>query len=330
MFLHYIRSNRASHIVIIPAIGILLWIQSFIHVETTSLSFSEYPMPLYNLLKTYIASLPQLSNSIGLILILLMSYLAFRLNEKHLIVETRSYLPALTIIVLQSSLQLMNILHAGLIASVFVLLAIDKLFDSYKDNSSVTNYFDAGFLLSLGSLFYFSTIYLILALWTGIIVMRKFNFRSWALTLLGVIIPYFLVWSYYYTFGDILTFFNTIEYNISVINKLLSISIADYVLFLFILLLIVIASYKAGTGLQKSKISTRKFMHLLFVFFVFEILITVFVPSADYKMIPLMSIPVTFLLSYYFLKIRSQWFGDIIIVVFTLLLIAGQLLPVFY
>ncbi|MEA3446506.1 MAG: hypothetical protein U9R19_17460 [Bacteroidota bacterium] len=330
MFLNYIKSNRPSYVLLIPIIGIALWVQTFLSDKINIFPFDVTPMPLFYLLEYYLKPLPILYNSLGFVLILAMAFLILRLNEKHEIIVSRSYLPALSLIILQSSFLPLNRLHPGLIATLIFLVVISKLFDSYKDDSLFSNFFDAGFLISLSSLFYFNSIYLMLILWITMVVLGRFSFRFWTLSTIGFIAPHFLAWSYFYASGDLDWFYDLIENNFLLKNSLILLHIGDYVLFLFILILIVIANFKIVPSLRTSKISTRKYLHTLFAIFIIEILMIIFIPSISLEMLSLVSVPVSLLLSYFLINIRNKWIGDIIILVFIILLLGEQLFPALY
>lgn len=330
MLLNYIRSNRASYIVLLPIIGIALWLQTFISGEITWQVFDEHPMPLHYLIDILLKDYPFFYNLPAIALVFVMAFLILRINEKYMIIETRSYLVAFFLIVLQSALLPMNRLHPGLIAAVFILFALDKLFDTYKEDSRFTNFFDAGLLISISSLFYFNSIYLIIALWLGMTLLGNFSFRNWLLSVIGILLPYFLCWSYFYVSDKLVWFSNTIENNFILKNPGTDLNIADYVFFLFLLVMIVLASLKVARELQTSKISTRKYMRVFLGVFATILALYFFIPSASIEMLPVFAIPLSFLLSYYFIAIRSHWLGNILIVVFILLILGIQLFPVIY
>lgn len=330
MLLNYIRSNRASYIALLPLVAIALWLQTFLSGQISSLAIDAHPMPLYYLLEIFLKDYPFFYNLPAFVLILGMAFLILRINEKFMIIETRSYLVAMLLIVLQSSVLPLNRLHPGLIAAIFMLFAIDKLFDTYKDESQFTNFFDAGILLSVGSLFYFSTLYFIVALWVGMVVFGNFSLRNWLLGLTGLLLPYFLSWSYFYISDDVAWFRGTIGSNFFLDNKTISLNIADYVFFMFLLIMIVLASYKVVSQMQVSKISSRKYMRFFFGFFAISLILFFFAPSASVELLPIMAIPISFLLSYYFIVKRSHWLGNILIVVFIILILGMQLFPVVF
>ncbi|MCF8370977.1 MAG: DUF6427 family protein [Bacteroidales bacterium] len=330
MLLNYIRSNRASYIVLLPIIGIGLWLQTFISGEITWQVFDKNPMPLYYLIHLLLNDYPFFYNLPAIALVFVMAFLILRINEKYMIIETRSYLVAFFLIVLQSALLPMNRLHPGLIAAVFLLFALDKLFDTYKEDSRFTNFFDAGLLISISSLFYFNSIYLIVAIWLGMVLLGNFSFRNWLLTILGILLPYFLCLSYFYVGNNLMWFLDTIESNFFLKNHGTGLNIADYVFFLFLLLMIILASFKVAGELQTSKISTRKYMRVLLVVFATILVLYFFISSASIEMLPVFAIPLSFLLSYYFIAIRSHWLGNILIVVFIILILGMQLFPVIY
>jgi hypothetical protein len=171
---------------------------------------------------------------------------------------------------------------------------------------------------------------MLVAIWVGMIILGPFTFRFWSLTLVGLILPYLLGWSYFYINDEVSWFFGTIEHNFNINNPLINLNIAEYVLFLFLFLIIVLASIQIINELRTSKISSRKYMRIFSGIFITLLLLFLFVPSTSIEIMPVVAIPVSFLLSYYFIAMRNHWLGNILIVVFLFLMLGVQLFPVIF
>ncbi len=328
MLLSYIRSNKASYILVIIFTGILLWTQTFLSNKIAGFSFDNQVMPLFYFINYYLESYPILHNLLGLLTVFVISFMIMRLNEKHIIIETRSHLISLLIIMLISSVQPLTRLHPGIFAALFLIIVFDKIFDAYKNDSQFSNYFDAGFLISISSLFYFNTIFLMLALWICMLFLNAFSIRNLVLSFLGLLAPYFLTWTYFYYNNDVAWFISAIENNFLNNADYNFLHLGNYILFAFLGVLIVFANFKVINSLRTSKISTRKFLRTIFIFLIFILSIEIFIPSTSLETLPLLAIPISFFLSYFFLNIKNNWFGQMLVVIFIVLIIFEQLYPV--
>lgn len=81
-------------------------------------------------------------------------------------------------------------LHA---ANFFLLLSLHELMDTFKKQSVADRVFNAGFFLAIASFFYPSYLVFILLIFTGLNVMRGFNFRERMMAFSGLIVPFVLM-----------------------------------------------------------------------------------------------------------------------------------------
>ncbi|MEO6758963.1 MAG: hypothetical protein ABIO24_05875, partial [Saprospiraceae bacterium] len=89
-------------------------------------------------------------------------------------------------------------LSPPLIAATFIPLSLRRIFQAYKVPNATALVFDAGWWATLGSLFYPPTIFLLLAAYAGVNVMRSFNLREQLVYLSGVFVALFLAWLWYF------------------------------------------------------------------------------------------------------------------------------------
>ena len=166
--LDYIRSNKISLLLLLPVLAVLLWEQSFRGIEIIIFPFDKNPMPFYKLTILLIPPIPFLYSIVGLGLVLFNSFLITGLNKQYMIIEARTYLPALIYIVFSGVFIPLQAYSPVVPASTFIILAIAKLFKTYNDEKRISYFFDASFFLAIASLFYFDVIYLIIFIWIRI------------------------------------------------------------------------------------------------------------------------------------------------------------------
>jgi hypothetical protein len=327
MIFNFLKGHRISNLIFVPILGIVFWVQAFLKPESKLFAFDNVTMPLYDLLLKVIGDSQFLSNTVAFLLVMLILYLSTRLNKKFMIVETRSYMIAFFLLIMVSSFLPLLRLHPGLPATVFLLFALEKVFHSYHSERLTTNFFDAAFYISIGSLFYFSLVYYMLLIWIAIIILRPFNFREFIMVPVGIVLPYLFAWAYYFFMDDQTLFFDQLELNFKLINYISYLNISNYLFYSFIILLTILASFHTLRQIGSRKIGPRKFLRIMFWFFLAGLVLLLFVPSASLEILPILGIPLAVLFSHYFDRIRSHLMANVLITVLILLMIGVYIYP---
>ncbi len=322
MLIRLFKSRQQFVIILILILAFAFWLPSFLIHKTSSFVFDYYPTPIYRPFQFIEYSYPVIATMFSLVLLITIGFMLARLNVRFFFIQTRTQLPAFFYILICSSFIPLNRLNPALIGCFFVVLAIYKIFDSYKKEKLCYNFFDAALLISVASLFYFNYIFLITVIWAGLILLRPFILREWIFTLVGISIPYILILSYYYL-GDIdingvidtyRSYFSYRRYDIK-INLSYKLLIAYY------LLMLIIGSVYMVSVYATRKIYSRKYLMFFFWLFIFTIAVYCFVPSAGYEMILISSISISFLYTHYFINIRPGWISDLLFNLFPGLLL---------
>ena len=282
-------------------------------------------MPLNEVIQNIIPPFSIASRITGFILLLIIAFLLNHQNTKYIFIPERSYMSAVIYLVIVCGLVTYRGYHPVLPATIFLLVALERMLDSFKNENLSYNPFDAGFLLGLGSLFYFNIIFFIILLWAAIAILRSFNIREWFFTLLGVAIPYFLLFSIYYLV-------NLKSENIIIALKsnfifhnALDLSKAQYVFLGFLALLILIASQYILKIMPNKKILPRKSYNLFLIEFFIVILLYFSIPSAATELIYIIALPASMLLSHMFVTARKTRLLEITFDLLIVLLIVLQL-----
>jgi hypothetical protein len=322
MILNLFRKNTFGNLILLILIILSIWVPWLIDQTKTPLIFDDQlKMPLYQALLYFINRFPLYSDVLGILLIFTVSILLTRQNKDFLILEGRSYyLPLFFVLISGSYLPLIRI-YPALIASLFLILAVNRIFTSYHDLKIGNYFFDAGVLISIGSLFYFPLIFLGIMLFVGIILLRPIHLREWILSIVGLFMPYLFTWSFYFLTDQSTLFFNTLRANSSLDNQFQYLDLSHYLLYSFLFLLAIpsglVMMYQSGTR----KVSTRKFLRFHFWLTIFAALVMFLIPSIAMQMLPILGIPLSYLYANYFYTIKKSLLGNILLTVIFILLI---------
>jgi len=321
MLLRFFRSSGTQMIIFVPILGILLWVHSILKTPQVLFLFDQAPMPLYKFITNFLPAASAIGSAITLTLVILQGFWLVRLNTRFIFINNRNYLPAFLFVLLCTSIPDLQRFNPVLLSGFFLLLAIEKVFESYRNNALSYEYFVAAFYISIGSLFYPYLIFFIFFIWAALAVLKPFNWREWVFTVIGFLVPVFFTFSFYYLVHDdplrlyhdykaaFLTNFHFTDYHLSGIA-----------FFGFMVLLVMLASQYMIRNYAVMKILPRKAFTIIFWLFVNSVAVYLLISQTSVEMIFLVAIPISYLLSNYFTFIKSKGWGNIFLLILMLLI----------
>jgi len=322
MFLKVLRGNSLANLIVVPILGLVLWLVTKpLDEELVLLSDGILPMPLYALILKLTAFHPIIPFVLAILILFGIAALLSRQNKDFLILNSRSYYLPLFFIVISSSYFPLLRLYPALIGTLFLVFALNRIFESYHDLKIGNYFFDAGMLLSIGSLFYFPLLFLALILWVGILLLRPIHFREWFMSVIGLILPYLFAWSFYFLTDANQLFFQTLKANWLFHNKFEHVNLSNYLFFAFVLILTIPAGLKMVSQSGNRKVSTRKFLRMYFWLSIITGLTIALIPSVALEMLPVLALSLSYLFANYFLNIKNSLIGNILLTVIIFLLI---------
>lgn len=331
MLLKFFKGKDPGVIFMITILFMALWAGTFIHPEGLSdVSTESAGMPLFNLLVSIFTpgNLPALFLSAALSVAML--FLLINFNTTIFFINERTFLPALLFIMFVGLFPEYQKLNPVLPASVMFMVALKRIMAGYHRQGVAYNFFDAGILISTGSLFYANLIWFGIIILIGIVLLRTISVSEIALMLLGLTTPYLITFGLYYVacydLKDLLEaiseklFARSEEYNFS--------RIAIVTLILYLVILVISTGYLLM--LQNSKkIKSRKTFSLLIWIFVTSIAVFFLVPSASVEVIWMAAIPESYILSHFFIYNRKKIVSEILFTTLFLLVLVIQGLYLF-
>jgi len=284
------------------------------------------PMPLYGLLKQAISN----SHNIGVVLsFLIVSFITFLLvnfNTTLFFINERTFLPAVFYVLLGGIFPDHQLLNPVLPASIFLMLALYRIMDGFHKTGIAYNYFDAAFLIGIGSLFYVNLIWFGLLVIIGIAIMRTGNLNEILISLIGLITPYLITFGIYYVIGkDVMLLMRLIADNLfsrSIYYPFPKLTIAALV---FIGTLIVVSLINLAKLMNIKKIKSRKTFSLLIWTFLIAIIIYYAVPSVSVEITWLIGIPVSYFLAHYFVFVKKKLVPEILFTLFVIFIVFIQI-----
>ncbi len=190
------NSNSISSLVILILTVLIFWAIAFTSAVPMA---NPIPVsPLYNIVFRYIGDLSVVCAFITLGLLILEALLINYVLSENDLIPRNSYIAAYIFILVTGLFNDHIILHPVLIANLFIIAAFWLFLKLYEEHDAYTTVFNTGTLISIASMFYFPSTVFILLIWAGFIIYRLFSWREWFISILGFLLPYLFLGSYYF------------------------------------------------------------------------------------------------------------------------------------
>lgn len=212
-----------------------------------------------------------------------------------------------------------------LMANTFMLLALLSALKTYKNINATGSIFNCGFMIAMASLFYVPYfIYTVFGLIT-LLLLRSFNFKEKVQYIIGIITPYFLIFSikYWYDIAFFeITFFNTIFFRWPEISR--EQPIIEYLAIGIILMMVVATIVFYGTLVAKKAIQAKKKIDILYWFILFCIVSYLIFNTKIQEHILSLSIPLSLLIAILASESKNKLFYELLHLMLIIIVFMSQ------
>jgi hypothetical protein len=329
MLLTRFKRTDLLTIVLIVVILISLWIGAMMKLRGQFfLYFDIDSMPLYGFISSLTGTHPLPGVLFSLLLVSFMAFLMVNLNTALIFINERTFLPAVFYVLLSGLFPQYQLINPAIAGAVFLMMAVKRIMESHRVQGTAFNYFDAGLLISAGSLLYANLIWFGLIIFIGIALLRSVNTKEIVLSVTGLATPFVITAALYYITGrDPADFFRLFEYNLFGRHAIFAFNTLIIVALIFTGSLTFAGIFQLFFMAGGMKVQSRKTFSLL-VWILFISLFLYFVnPAVSVEMIWIAAIPVSYILSNYFIYLRRKVLSEIL---FDLLLILILMIQLWY
>ena len=331
MILRVLKSNRSVNYFLFPMLGILFWLNTLLNPQAYAFFKGENENILYAPISQWLGGYLFLQDALALLLLIVLAFLVQQVNNRYNFIRIRTILPAPLFVIIISGFTKMHTLHPVYFAAIFLVLAIYRFFSAFDKVKPYSAAFDTGFLLGLASLFYFNISILFPAFFIGIgILSREYQWRQYVLILLGFLLPILFALGYGVFTDNFLELLKTFERNILTPNNHFKSNIALNVFMGYLAILTIIGSIKIIQQYDRKKVSTRKYFSVFFLIFVFSLVSFFFIPATSQEMLVITTIPLTFLISNFFVFLKSLFCGELLFSLLFVIVLVLQFLASSY
>jgi hypothetical protein len=286
--------------------------------------FPFYPgedaMILYQPIQFLLNKSPLAGTILAIVFLILLAFLILKLNIQYAFIRVRTFLPPSLFILITSGMHDLHAMHPVYPAAIFLILAIDRIFDTYDKDVIHSNAFDSGIFLAIGSLFYMNLAFFFPLLWIGFIILKpKVNWREYVLTTLGFVLPWLVAITFYFATGRSEELMQTLQSNITFHQIFLRDNLPIQIYSGFLIVLTLLGSVSLLSQFDGKKISSRRFFKTLFWIFLVAVVLTIANRAVSQEIIIILAIPLSYLISNYLIFMKRPFWGEI----FLYILLAG-------
>ncbi|HTA27923.1 MAG TPA: DUF6427 family protein, partial [Bacteroidia bacterium] len=201
-----------------------------------------------------------------------------------------------------------------------------KLISSYMNERALSEVFDAGLFVGIATLFYIPSMLFLILLWIGLLILRTINWREWACTIIGFLVPFLFTFTYNLVFFPHYPWYNKIMSEFSYHTAHLSFSWEQITVMVMIFLAAAGSLWFYVNRITDNVVKAQKFW-ILMLWFIFIAAASVLIcPVKDSRAFSILAIPGSFVLAAYFLKTRAKLLPELLF----LSLLAGVVVSMFF
>ncbi|MDA3879404.1 MAG: DUF6427 family protein [Prolixibacteraceae bacterium] len=322
MLLRILKGNYLFNYILFPLISVMLIFKALIHASGQTIQIPTGNSPIGMLLQIPDVSV-LLSILINLLVVLIICIILFYVNARFSLVKDVSFLPSYLYLFIVLAFPEFHYIQPVLFSALFIALSFRSIFLSIGKKNIAPSSFDAGFLIGVASLFYFFASAMIFVVPLSIIVLRKsINWRNLSVTLLGLLLPWLLFYSYNFITDNPFNYHELAKQLTTQAEALFNSYLVISIYLGYILLITLISSFFILQQYDEKNINTRRFFKVLFIFFTTS-LILLFLPAVSGEIIVLLTLPLTFLITNYLTFMKRRFWAEMfftVLVIFSIIL----------
>ncbi len=326
--IRFFRASGAAPVMILLLAALGLWSWYLISPPGIDNLAGPEPMPLWGLIIKLFSGSPLLAVIFSFMLVISVVIVMIRFNTEIFFIPQRTYLPALLYILLYSVFPGEMIMNPALPASLLILAALWRVVSSYRMNGLSFNFFDAALMISSAGLLYAGSVWFLVVVFIGALVLRSPDLRELILALAGALLPWTLMYAVWYVTGA-----SPGELTGIISHNLFGQSVSVTWSRTLVLLLVVVglnflpSLLYLARQMPTYKIRSRKTWEIMIWMMVISAVALVFIPSVSVEITAVAAIPVSYVIANYMAFTRRVVTAEILFWLMVIMLVVSRLWP---
>ena len=266
----------------------------------------------------------------GGVLCFIESLLINRIINRHKVSPRKNYIGGILFVIFSSMIPECLVISPAQVALLFLLLALDELFDLSRPEKLYGNMFDLGFLTGIAILIYFPSIFMLPLVIIGFLTMRTGTIKGILIIFTGFLAVFAIVFTYYLWWDrlpemlpDIVNLSNKKTFTLSLLTHWQEICIG------WILLVGAWILANVPAILYSSVIQTRKYITILILSGVFSLAAIALLFNFNLTHLIFLLTSLTILSAMYFVETKMSLVAEILFIVLILSVFTFEYLPIF-
>lgn len=244
----------------------------------------------------------------------IVSYLLFEFNTNFTFIRAKSPIQVCFFLLVALSFPEVSTAYSQF-STVSLLIAIYFLFNSYQDKYTVYNVHNSFIFLSVSSLLQPYYAWLIPLFWYGCDQLLTLHRRSLAASILGFLLPYWALWGYCYIQDSLPVFYTRVSAIFTIQPIAFSLSVAQLIGFVALLLLFLIATIYFYTQQHSAKFRTRNYLNFLIILGWLLATIILLQQGLFCQLLPMLIATISLVVSQYLSVTHGRWVNFLFILV---------------
>ncbi|MBK8805398.1 MAG: hypothetical protein IPO21_01625 [Bacteroidales bacterium] len=310
-----VKYDKIYVLFLIPFLVIGIWFMQLLNINYTEVYFDNNQMPLYRLIVSIFPHNSIMSVIVSIILVCVNGFLIIRINGINKLTSKGTYLPGILFVMFISLFPELRQLNPIIFSSVFLLLAIDRIFQTYKVDYQIKPFYESGFLIGFASLFYFNAVFFLIYLFFSMLSIRRFYWREFLAPVVGLVTVYAFLLFFYFYFNRLDELKEIVQFNLFHESDTSFFHLSNIIFFGYLSFIFIISLALTFTGISR-KIIVRKIYSQFFVLFLLVLAMFFMIPATSFELIVFLGIPLSFFLTNYLLNINSVPLSEIVFIAF--------------
>lgn len=325
MLYRLFNTNTVFTIFIVVILTIVLWIPAFFVEPVTALPFPVSPG--YSFIVNSLGGIGIISGIISVVLVIMGALLLNSILDDYDVLPKNSSMAAFIYILIMSGSKEFVYLNPALFSNFFLILALGQLFRIYGKQDSFAPSFNTGFFIAIASFFYFPVVFIFLLVPLSFIIYRQFSWREWLISLIGLVLPYVFLATWFFWNDRFLLKYNEYLNSLKIIDRgNLVFDTIFYIQAGFFIFVLLMAFFRMIGALNEKPIRIRKAYSILIWFVLLGNGVFMFSKNYSFPGYCFLMLPATAMISGYLLLTKKAILAEIILWLLSISLIIGRIL----
>ncbi len=327
MLLRFFNSANLSRLFAAFLIAILFWIPGFYF--SSSLIITPWNAPLYDLYLLIPIKIVWINTTIAFLLNFVTALVVNSLASTFGLSDNSSYRPAFLYLLLSAMLPEFTRMNPFIMLNFLLALYFFNVLKISVSPNPIFISFNGGFILGLATLFYPPFIFLLLPHCIILIINRINHWRSYTASILGAILPFIYLFSYYFWVDQLVGQTENILKDLKPKFTLLyPHDTLSLILFVAVALLLLISSFNIYTNLNKRKINKRKNIGVILYLLFFMLFIYLFY-AKNVSEVMALAVPSALIIGDYVRHIKKMKWIELFVMLLVVLIIINNFIRLY-